>query len=496
MNQAIKVGFFATICLVVLAVLVWKVEDWNPFTHSSTHHLEAVFPSVAGLDEKAAVRVAGVRVGKVDTIGLAPDGRSARVTLVLEHPLALTQGARARITDMGLLGDKYVEIIPGREGAPLLPPGTVLHGSAPVSFDDAMAKLDSIGDSIQSAVGSFSGGPGGSIGGNINSLVQDLQKTSEEIRALVAENRTGVASSVRNIDLLTATLSRELPRIADQTQHALDQVAAVIAENRENVKGSTGNIKELTDKLQASVDNLNGITGTINSGQGTVGKLVKSDEAYNRVVGTLDSIKGGVDTLGQSLGAINKFKVTLDLHGAVLQDQPQTFGSSLSGLDAIIDPTDGVHLYKIGIESTPYGSFHERRDTYNTFGASGSLLNSYTVQELVSENRLQVNAELGFHGPYDLRLWGGLIEGRGGAELEAPVPFWKRPIWLQFQAFDFTRPNGQSPHLRATAKWHFSPNLYVQGGYDDFLVNKALFFGAGITWKDDNLKYLLGAAKF
>jgi phospholipid/cholesterol/gamma-HCH transport system substrate-binding protein len=493
MNQAVKVGVFATICLVVLAVLIWKIEDWNPFGHGSTQHIDALFPSVAGLDEKAAVRIAGVRVGKVDSIGLAPDGRSARISLLLERVVPLTQGAKARITDMGLLGDKYVELIPGPENAPPLPPGAVLHGTAPVSFDDAMAKLDSIGDSIQSAVGSFGGG---NLGGNINNLVHDLQLTSEQIRALVAENRLGVAATVRNVDALSATLAQELPKISSQTQRALDEVADAIAENRDNFKASMGNIKELTSHLQTSVDNLNDITGEIAQGQGTVGKLVKSDEAYKRVVSTLDSIKGGVDSLSQSLGAINKFKVTLDLHGAVLQDQPQTFGSSLSGLDAIIDPADGVHLYKIGIESTPYGSFNERRDTYNTFGANGALLNSYTVQQLVSQNKLQFDAELGFHGPNDLRLWGGLIEGRGGAELEMPVPFWKRPIWFDFAAFDFTRPQGQSPHLRVSAKWHFSPNLYLLGGYDDFLVNRALFFGAGITWKDDHLKYLLGAARF
>ena len=207
MSQMIKVGAFATVCLVVLTVLIWKVEDINPFQKKG-RHLGAVFPTVAGLDDKSAVRMAGVRIGRVDGIGLAPDGRSALVKLLLEQPVPLTQGAVARIANLGLLGDKYVEIVPGPPGAPALPEGAVLKGSSPVTFDEAMAKLDNIGSSIEKVTGSFGGG---NLGGNINNLVEDLRLTSAEIRALVAENRANVASTVRGFDAVAARRHRTSP---------------------------------------------------------------------------------------------------------------------------------------------------------------------------------------------------------------------------------------------------------------------------------------------
>ncbi|HXO40483.1 MAG TPA: MlaD family protein, partial [Thermoanaerobaculia bacterium] len=182
MAQMIKVGVFATVCILILAVLVWKIEDINPF-HKQGKHLGAVFPTVAGLDDKAAVRMAGVRIGRVDGIGLAADGRSAQLRLLIEQPVPLTQGASARIANLGLLGDKYVEIVPGPPTAPPLPDNAVLRGTSPVSFDDAMAKLDTIGSSIEKATGSLGGG---NLGGNLNNLVEDLRLTSAEIRALVA----------------------------------------------------------------------------------------------------------------------------------------------------------------------------------------------------------------------------------------------------------------------------------------------------------------------
>jgi len=169
MKQALKVGIFATICLIILAVLVWKIEDLNPFKQKG-QKLDAVFDSVAGLDDKATVRIAGVRVGRVDGVGLA--GRRARVSIVLEKPMDLTEGTHARIASLGLLGEKYVELIPGPAGAPRLPPGAVLPGITPPSFDDAMAQLSEIGASVQKVTGSLAGGD---LGGSINGLVGDLR---------------------------------------------------------------------------------------------------------------------------------------------------------------------------------------------------------------------------------------------------------------------------------------------------------------------------------
>ncbi|MGH9361407.1 MAG: MlaD family protein, partial [Thermoanaerobaculia bacterium] len=65
MSQAIKVGIFATVCLVVLAVFILRVEDLSLFGEER-ERVAAEFRDVAGLDDQAAVRVAGVRVGRVD----------------------------------------------------------------------------------------------------------------------------------------------------------------------------------------------------------------------------------------------------------------------------------------------------------------------------------------------------------------------------------------------------------------------------------------------
>jgi len=59
MSSAFKVGIVAMLGLVLLAWLIWKIEDINPFQEKG-HRVDASFTSVAGLDDKSAVRVAGV----------------------------------------------------------------------------------------------------------------------------------------------------------------------------------------------------------------------------------------------------------------------------------------------------------------------------------------------------------------------------------------------------------------------------------------------------
>lgn len=482
MSQAIKVGVFATVCLVILAILIWKIEDINPFAEEG-RRIDAVFDSVAGLDEKASVRVAGVRVGRVDGVGL--QDRRARVTLLLEQPVPLPEGTIARVASLGLLGEKYIEIIPGPPGGQPLPPDAVLPGVTPPTIDEAIAKINEIGESIQGVAGSFSGAD---FGGNIERLVDELELTSREIRLLVAENRASLGATIGNFREVSAALGRELPRLADQMSRTLTQIETLVADNRGEVSDSLGNIREVTDKLQTSADNFNQISGKIARGEGTLGKLVNDEQAYDQVISTLDSIQGGVNTLSGTLGAINRFRIDLDMQGYVLPGLKDSGSQTALLLD--IDPQDDKRLYRAGLSSPPNGKRREKTETITVTNPDGTT-EVTTVNKITTEKTYAATGLFGFRAPGDVRLFAGLIENSGGAQIEYPL--FEDRFLVSFEAFDFNRPEDLSPHLRLTGRWRFHPNLYLVGGYDDFLEEDSFFLGGGIRWNDENIKYLLGA---
>jgi len=360
-----------------------------------------------------------------------------------------------------------------------------------VSLDDAMAELGEIGKSIQKATGSFANVD---LGGSIDRLVKDLELTSREIRLVVAENRATVNSTLDNFNQASETLARELPRLADQMNRTLSQIEGILAENRSNVAGSTENLRELTTSLQTSVDNLNKISGKIASGEGTIGKLVNSEQAHDELVATLDSIQGGVKSISGTLGAINRFKIDLDMQGSYLPGLDEDDGTrSRSQFLLDIDPQDEFRLYRAGIVNTPQGKRRQKTRVTTVTNPDGTV-ETTTTKTLERERSYQVSALFGYKAPQDLRLWAGLIESSGGAQVEYPL-FDKR-LWLSFEAFDFSRPDDEAPHLRLSGRYQLNPNLYLVGGYDDFLESRynSLFLGGGIRWSDDNIKYLLGAA--
>jgi phospholipid/cholesterol/gamma-HCH transport system substrate-binding protein len=485
MGAAARVGIVATAGLVVLALLIWKIEDINPFREGG-RRVDAAFDSVAGLDDKAAVRVAGVRVGRVDGIRL--EGKRARVTLLLDQPVTLTEGAVARIANMGLLGDKYVELETGEPGRPPLPEGATLPGETPPSFDDAMAKLDAIGTSIQQVTGSLSEGLGGD---RLEALFDSINATSEQIRLLVQENRAAIRGTMANAESASATLARELPRLADRMATAVTEIAELVRENRPDVAATTANVRAITERLQASVDDLNVITRKIASGEGTIGRLVHDDAAYTKAVGTLDSIQGGVETLSSTLGAVNKFRFQVDVNSAYLEAREDT----RTGIELLVDPADGKHVYRAGVARTPDGNRSEKTQVFTVTDPLGNA-ETTTLRTFEKTDGYVLTGLFGYKGPRDSRLWAGLIENSGGVQIE--VPFFRDALWVSGEAFDFKRVNAADedlePHLRFSGRWQLHPNLYLVGGLDDPLEEDSVFLGAGVRWTDENIKWLLRAA--
>jgi len=487
MSQTIKVGIFMTVALVLLGWLILRIEDWSLFGEQGRRY-EAVFESVVGLDDKAAVRVAGVRVGRVDGIRLDDGGRRARVSMLLEGGVTLTAGAEAAIANQGLLGDKFVELFPGPEGGAELPEGAVLPGRTAVTFDQAMAKIEGIGATIQEALQGMSTGEGGGFAG----LVDSLQATAEELRAVIAENRASFGGTMKNFERFSATLAEELPRLTAQLDRVLGQVDAVVAENRDNLQGSLANIRELTSSVQRSVDNLNTITDRLARGEGTIGKLLASDEAHNELLGALTSVEKGVETLSDTLGRAQKLKLELGLQSSYLSETEES--RSAFRVDFAPQGEESKRLYRFDLVSDPYGRVQEKTTVETVTLPDGTIEETTTSRLTRDERRNEYSALFGF--PFAERrgrLWIGLVENSGGAQIEYSLM--PERLWLSFEAYDFSRELDLDPHLRLSALWYPWKNVFVEAGYDDPLVDdlRSPFVGVGLRWSDDDLKYMLGS---
>ncbi len=126
---------------------------------------------------------------------------------------------------------------------------------------------------------------GGETGeAKINRIVDNVGALAEQLKNLVESNR-------QNVDVTMANL-REFSSSIRETLARLDRI---LDENRSGVKGSVANIEDLSGKLKISADNLNSITGKLDSGQGTMGKLLNDETTHENLNEALTSIKTGVE---------------------------------------------------------------------------------------------------------------------------------------------------------------------------------------------------------
>jgi phospholipid/cholesterol/gamma-HCH transport system substrate-binding protein len=480
MSHMLRVGVFVTIALMILGYFILKIEDLQLFQDDG-ERVVAGFASVAGLDDKAAVRVAGVRVGRVDGIDLEAD--RALVTLLLERPVDLRVGASARIANLGLLGDKYVELDIGPGDAPLLPAGEILPGTTPLGWDQAMARIDGIGQSIQATLGALDPEESGAT---FKRLLISLEATVESVRRMIDANEARVGGTIANMERFSATLAEDLPRLTAQMQQMLELVDSVVAENRGAVKDGLSEFSETAAALRASMENLEEISTKLVAGEGTIGKLLTSDEAHNELVATLDGVKTGVGELSDTLTRIKRLGLDLAIDGYYLSE----FEDSRSSVSMTLTPSTD-RFYRLAIVDDPRGRTRTRTEIETVTGPDG-LTETTTTRTVRTDDETTVSAQVGFRlGSASFRA--GLFESSGGAAVDYDL--FDDRFALSLEAFDFGRENDLDPHLRVTGKWRVHPNVYLLGGYDDFLVSssESVFLGAGITWSDEDLKYLLGS---
>jgi phospholipid/cholesterol/gamma-HCH transport system substrate-binding protein len=133
----IAVGVFVVLGVLALGYLSIKLGRVT-FLAGGGYDVVADFPSVGGLRVGASVEIAGVEIGRVDSIGLAD--YQARVTLHLKPGVQLQEDSIASIKTKGLIGEKFIRISPGASEKLIKPNGRIREVEAPVDLEELISK--------------------------------------------------------------------------------------------------------------------------------------------------------------------------------------------------------------------------------------------------------------------------------------------------------------------------------------------------------------------
>jgi phospholipid/cholesterol/gamma-HCH transport system substrate-binding protein len=101
--------------------------------------LYAVFDNITGLKPRDHIEIAGVSVGKVSALSLGD--RRPQVSMQLDKGVEVYEDATAAIKTTGIIGDKYVAIIPGSGGNKIKNGDTIRHTKPAFVLEDAIRQL-------------------------------------------------------------------------------------------------------------------------------------------------------------------------------------------------------------------------------------------------------------------------------------------------------------------------------------------------------------------
>jgi phospholipid/cholesterol/gamma-HCH transport system substrate-binding protein len=109
------VGLFVLIGLAAVLFLALKSANLLQYSWSKDYMVTAKFDNIGGLKRGAAVKSAGVVVGRVDSIQFDDDSYQAKVSLSLQNQYAFPKDSSLKILTSGLLGEQYVGILAGAD---------------------------------------------------------------------------------------------------------------------------------------------------------------------------------------------------------------------------------------------------------------------------------------------------------------------------------------------------------------------------------------------
>lgn len=192
-TMELKVGVFVFAGLVILAVFVVSIGDFkNTF---SAYKVNFIFNFVNGVKVGSPVRYAGVDVGEVRDIQfiLPQEGQKLKVKMIgwIKRDIKIPQDSTVWVNTLGLLGEKYIEIMPGKDYTTLIGANAEMHGNDPFAMQEfgelarsVAGKLDTTLDGIEEVAASLK-----SLTENLNDGVTRIKSGEGTVGKLMYDDR-------------------------------------------------------------------------------------------------------------------------------------------------------------------------------------------------------------------------------------------------------------------------------------------------------------------
>lgn len=369
-RMAWRAGLFVAMGLALAGLVVFFIGQETRLFEGQVVY-RAYFPNVQGLTEESPVWLGGLEVGQVLSIGFTEDAgnRNVEVRFRISRKYAdrVRQDSVARLSSLGVLGEKAVDVSLGSMKAPPVPDGGELRADTSGDLNaliqaagQVMEDSKAISRSLRLAVETYADPVlAEDISASLHSLrrlLEEIEKGEGVLHALIYDKETGrqvrglladAAQTARRVDGAVNHVEALLAEVrhGDGTAHALiygkegaqalselgaaaGQLAGLIEDAKQSPNGAVhqliyGDARGMFADLGSAAADLKKITSTVANGEGTVGGLISDPTVYEDLRQVLGNVKRN-----RLLRALVRFSVNnreeLDQIGKVKQEQQET----------------------------------------------------------------------------------------------------------------------------------------------------------------------------
>lgn len=299
----IKFGIFSVVMVMLTASLFFIFGQYRT---GSTTAYSAVFTDASRLKAGQSVRVAGIRVGTVDSVSLRPD-KKVVVNFNADRNIVLTEGTKAAVRYLNLVGDRYLDLVDGRGSTKRLPAG----GQIPVDRTAPALDLDLLLGGLKPVnqglnpedVNALTSALLQIFQGQGQTLESLFTKTSSFSNALADHNET-VQQLIDNLNTVVATIGKE----GNKFSGAIDRLQRLV-----------GGLSDDRDPIGAAIDALDrGTASLADLLSGARPPLSGTVEQLSRLAPILDSDKDRLDAAIEKSPKNYRKLVRLGVAGATI----------------------------------------------------------------------------------------------------------------------------------------------------------------------------------